>query len=83
MGSRKTNHPRLTASDLHSPEFNHLYMYGEVTKESVNRLNASIETFERPVTLSLSKEFRVISTAKPIMLHINSGGGDSSAVISA
>lgn len=83
MGSRKTNHPRLTAGDLHSPDFNHLYMYGEVSKESVNRLNASIETFERPVTLSLAKEFRVISTAKPIMLHINSGGGDSSAVISA
>lgn len=83
MGSRKTNHPRLTASDLHSPEFNHLYMYGEVTKESVNRLNASIENFERPVTITLAKELKVISTAKPIMLHINSGGGDSSAVISA
>ena len=83
MGVPKSSHPRLTASDLHSSDFNHLYMYGEVSKESVNRLNASIENFERPVTMNLAKDLKIISTAKPIMLHINSGGGDSSAVISA
>ncbi len=72
----------LTASDLHGNSFNHIYLYGEVTVDSVKCIRRDLEALSKPIVIDVNG-VPIVSTPVPILLHINSPGGDLSAGLSA
>ena len=72
----------ITAADLHGNSFNHIYLYGDVTEESVKTVRHELEALSKPVVIDVNGA-PVITTPGPIMLHINSPGGDLSAGLAA
>lgn len=71
----------LSAADLHAPILNHLYLYGEITLNQIQRLRKEIERIEASSSMSIDG-ITVYSKPNPVLLHINSFGGNLSAGIS-
>lgn len=59
-----------------------MYFYGPVTPESVNNFNCSLSTLERGSSFPFAGDNEASFHANPVMLHINSPGGDADAIIS-
>lgn len=68
----------LKDADFYSDKLTHLYFYDDVSKESILALKAEIHKACDPVTVD-----GVVKNPKPILLHINSPGGEVHAGISS
>ena len=75
---------KLSIADLYSTAMNHVYIVGEITNESVDRLIKSIKNLQQPGDIESKAVGGVMTTEpKPIIIHIDSGGGDLEAGIRA
>lgn len=71
---------RIAPLDLHNylRGLNHLYLYGDITREAIAQLEIQIEKLNEPFAID-HYDYQIISQANPILLHINSFGGELSA----
>lgn len=75
---------KLNVLDLYSSSLNHVYIVGEIANESVDRLIKSIKALQQPGEIESKAVGGVVTTEpKPIIIHIDSGGGDLEAGIRA
>ena len=75
---------KLNVSDLYSTALNHVYIVGTISNESVDRLIRSVKNLQQPGEVESKAVGGSMTTEpKPIMIHIDSGGGDLEAGIRA
>ena len=73
--------------DYYSSKYNHIYLYGTITNENVLKISKSIEKYnniKKKMIIDINNNKNgnafYIKT-KPILIHINSPGGDAYAGI--
>ena len=78
MPKHKNFFESLKDADFYSDKLTHIYFYNSVSKESIRDLKAEILKACEPLTVN-----GVVNNPKPILLHINSPGGDAYAGMSS
>ncbi len=75
---------KLSIADLYSTAMNHVYVVGEITNDSVDRMIKAVKGLQHPGEVESKAVGGVMTTEpKPVVLHIDSGGGDLEAGIRA
>jgi len=74
----------LKVEDIYSNKFSHIYLYSEISNASVQQVKRQLEELSEFYVDELETDegiIRVYSKPKPIVLHLNSPGGDVNAGI--
>ena len=69
----------ITVDRLYSNKFSHVYLYDEISNESVLRVQLEIDKLSKLGKEEINGDETVYTLAKPIVLHLNSPGGDLNA----
>lgn len=69
----------ITVDKLYSNKFSHVYLYDEISNESVLRVQLEIDNLSKLGKEEINGNELIYTLAKPIILHLNSPGGDLNA----
>ena len=69
------------AADVYGDEYNHVWLYDEVSHESVEQVVADLRRYDEVKYVSVG-DVRLRVDVRPVALHIHSPGGDLDAMLS-
>lgn len=70
---------RMADQDFYSDKVQHIYLYNEINAESVTQLKSQVRAANRDRTARSNGSSQLRVAPKPIVVHINSNGGDVTA----